>query len=121
MKRQVRIAGGTCEADVSRDDRVIGWQGTITVTGAIVGNRNEQRSGTAAPASRTTHHVQRTTAALEANELACQRSGFELEQRSFSVRAEHVSFMPNRLSSQPIILPCSQTDRELCGTTFTSK
>jgi hypothetical protein len=29
--------------------------------------------------------------------------------------------MPNKLSSQPTIRTCPQTDRELCGTTCTSK
>jgi hypothetical protein len=33
---QARIAAGTCEAVVGRDDRVIGWQSAITGTGAIV-------------------------------------------------------------------------------------
>ena len=36
MNRQARIAAGTSEAVVSRDDRVVGWRSAISGTDAIV-------------------------------------------------------------------------------------
>jgi hypothetical protein len=54
IKRQARIAAGTRETVVSREDHVIGWRSAITGTGATVRNYNQQASGTAVPAIGTT-------------------------------------------------------------------
>jgi hypothetical protein len=121
MKCQARIAAGTCEAVVSREDHAIGWQSTIIATGAIVRYRDEQGSGMASTAIGTTAACRGQRLRARRTTLRVSGTASSASSAAFSCARNTFSFLPNKLSSQPTILPCSLTDREMCGTTFASK